>query len=556
MITPLPAGSLRATSLNAARRAAELERLAGGEVVDLLVVGGGVTGAGVALDAASRGLTVALLEAHDLAFGTSRWSSKLVHGGLRYLASGDLGLAHECAVERGVLMTRTAPHLVRALPQLLPRYEDGNGGATATVAGGLLAGDLLRRVALTRANVLPGPRRTSAAETMALVPGLRGAGLRGGLLWFDGQLTDDAALVVALARTAAGFGARVITRARVDRLTGSGAEVTDGVTGASVRIRARAVVNATGVWAATLAEGIELTPSRGSHLVLDAAAVGLSATALTVPVPGEPNRYVLVLPAADGRVYLGLTDELVTGTIPQVPEVPEHDVDFLLKTASTILARPLTRADVRGSFAGLRPLLARPPADDAPRVNGTSGRFYRPHVPFTRKRERGRVARGGRSADLSRRHAVVVGEDGVVTVVGGKLTTYRRMAADAVDTALATAGIAAGGSRTREVPLVGAAPRVTLDRLEPPRRLVARYGTDSLRIAALAELDPALARPVAPGVAVTAAEVVWAVRHEGALDVADVLDRRTRIGLVDADRAAAEPTVAELVARSLDGVHS
>ncbi|HEY0637245.1 MAG TPA: FAD-dependent oxidoreductase, partial [Pseudonocardiaceae bacterium] len=150
---------MRATSLNAARRAADLERLAGGEAVDVLVVGGGVTGAGVALDAASRGLSVALLEAHDLAFGTSRWSSKLVHGGLRYLASGDLGLAHECAVERGVLMTRTAPHLVRALPQLVPRYAGTahpalGRRATGQVAGGLLAGDVLRRSAFTRRDVL------------------------------------------------------------------------------------------------------------------------------------------------------------------------------------------------------------------------------------------------------------------------------------------------------------------------------------------------------------------------------------------------------------------
>lgn len=523
MITSLPAGALRATSLNAARRATELERLAGGELVDLLVVGGGVTGAGVALDAASRGLSVALLEAHDLAFGTSRWSSKLVHGGLRYLASGDVALAHECAVERGVLLTRTAPHLVRALPQVLAHYRGTGRRAAVAVAGGVLAGDVLRRVALTRAAVLPRPRRTSTAETLALVPGLRRAGLTGGLLWFDGQLTDDAALVVALARTAAGFGARVITRARVDQLSGTGASVTDAVSGAELQIRARTVVNATGVWAATLASEIRLTPSRGSHLVLDAAAVGLSGTALTVPVPGEPNRYLLLLPAADGRAYLGLTDEPVSGPVPDVPEVPAPDVDFLLATASEVLARPLTRADVLGSFAGLRPLLA---------------------------------GVGRRSADLSRRHAVHTGPDGVVTVVGGKLTTYRRMAAEAVDTALAAAGIDAGPSRTREVPLVGAARPAELDRLEPPRRLVARYGTEALRLAALAELDPQLAEPVAPGLGVTAAEVVWAVRHEGALDPDDVLDRRTRIGLVAADRAAAEPRVTELVRRSLDGVRA
>jgi glycerol-3-phosphate dehydrogenase len=519
MTTPLPAGSLRATSLNAGRRASDLAALDSGEVVDVLVVGGGVTGAGVALDAASRGLSVALLEAHDLAFGTSRWSSKLVHGGLRYLASGDFALAYECAVERGILMTRTAPHLVRALPQLIPRYGQGLG----VVAAGLLTGDALRRAARTSSRVLPSPRAVSAAEALALAPGLRRAGLRGGLLSFDGQLTDDAALVVALARTAAGFGARIVTRARVDRLSGDGAEVTDTLSGRSLRVRARSVVNAAGVWAAQLTDGIELRPSRGSHLVLDAAATGVQGAAITVPVPGEPRRYVLVIPTADGRAYLGLTDEPVAGPIPDVPEVPDHDVDFLLQTASTILARRLTRADVLGSFAGLRPLLA-----------GT----------------------GSRSADLSRRHAVLTAPDGVVTVVGGKLTTYRRMAADAVDAALAATGRTAGPSRTRDVPLVGAAPHPTLDALEAPRRLIARYGTDASRLAALAELDPALATPVAPGVPVTSAEVVWAVRHEGALDAADVLDRRTRLGLVPTDRTAAEPAVTDLVTRALTGVHT
>jgi glycerol-3-phosphate dehydrogenase len=359
----------------------------------------------------------------------------------------------------------------------------------------------------------------SAAEALALAPGLRRTGLRAGLLGFDGQLVDDAALVVALARTAAGFGARVLTRMRATALSGDGASVVDTLTGQEWRLRARSVINATGVWAASLADGVRLRPSLGSHLVLDAAVVGLTATALNIPVPGQRNRFVLLLPQRDGRAYLGLTDEPVEGPLPDVPTVPDGDVDFLLATASTVLARPLTRADVIGSFAGLRPLLAGPP---------------------------------GRSADLSRRHAVITGPDGVVTVVGGKLTTYRRMAADAVNAAVP----GAGPSRTRQIPLVGAAPRHTLDSLAAPPRLVARYGVDALRIAALLEVDPELAAPVAPGLPVTAAEVVWAVRHEGALDADDVLDRRTRIGLVPTDRAAAEPAVADLVARALHGVPS
>lgn len=493
------------TSLNAARRGRELGELASGEVVDLLVVGGGVTGAGVALDAASRGLSVCLLEAHDLAFGTSRWSSKLVHGGLRYLANGELGLAHESAVERGILMTRTAPHLVRAIPQLVPLHDRARGGV---VMAGLLAGDALRRAARTPTSVLPRPRRVPAAEALALVPGLRRKGLRGGLLGFDGQLIDDARLVLALARTAAGFGARVLTRARVTTLTGDGASVVDDLTGEHLQVRARSVVNATGVWAGELVDSVRLRPSRGSHLVLDARATGLSGTALTVPVPGERNRYALLLPQQDGRLYIGLTDELVDGPVPDVPEVPMSDVDFLLGVASSVLEKELSSADVLGAFAGLRPLLG--------------------HV--------GEHGSDGRGADLSRKHAVLTSPDGVLTVVGGKLTTYRRMAADAVDTAVRDRHLTAGASRTAALPLVGAGPVAA----DVPRRLIARYGTEARQVAALAMPEPVSGE-------VTAAEVVWAVRHEGALDVADVLDRRTRIGLVAAERAAAEPAVAALL---------
>lgn len=523
-MTPFPAGSLRATSLNAARRATDLESVAGGETVDVLVVGGGVTGAGIALDAASRGLSVCLLEAHDLAFGTSRWSSKLVHGGLRYLAHGEVGLAHESAVERGVLMTRTAPHLVRALPQLVPLHGR-NPRAEPLVMAGLRAGDLLRRLARTPTRVLPPPRRVPAVEALALVPGLRRAGLRGGLLSFDGQLVDDARLVVALARTAAGFGAKILTRARVLGLDGGGAEVRDELTGEEFRVAARAVVNATGVWAGQLVPSVRLRPSRGSHLVLDGEAAGVTGTALTVGVPGAVNRFVFLLPQPDGRVYLGLTDEPVDGPPPDLPTVPESDVDFLLDVASSVLDRPLRRADVLGGFAGLRPLVDVPGAKS-------------------------------RSADLSRRHAVVTAANGVITVVGGKLTTYRRMAAEAVDRAMAERGLAGGPSRTVDVPLVGAAPPDRLATLDAPARLVIRYGAEAGRLAALAELDAAMAEPVAERTGVTAAEVVWAVRHEGALHADDVLDRRTRIGLVPAEREAAEPVVTELVARALDGVSS
>ncbi|MFT7839455.1 glycerol-3-phosphate dehydrogenase/oxidase [Saccharothrix sp. BKS2] len=475
------------TSLNAARRARDLDHVAA-EPVDLLVVGGGVTGAGVALDAASRGLSVCLVEAHDLAFGTSRWSSKLVHGGLRYLAQGEVGLAHESAVERGILMTRTAPHLVRALPQLVPLHDRSR---SSVVMAGLRAGDALRRLARTPAGVLPPPRRVPAAEALALAPGLRRAGLRGGLLSFDGQLVDDARLVIALARTAAGHGARILTRVRAVALTGTGAQVVDTLTGESLDLRARAVVNAAGVWAGDLVD-VDLRPSRGSHLVLSASTAGLTGTALTVPVPGARNRFALLLPQHDDRVYVGLTDEPVTGPVPDVPTVPRSDVDFLLRVASSVLEHPLSPADVLGAFAGLRPLL-----------NGGDGP----------------------SADLSRRHAVLTSGN-VTTVVGGKLTTYRRMAADAVDaTRLTTVPC-----RTATLPLVGATPPTA----PAPAHLVARYGGEAPRVAELGE-------------------VAWAVHHEGALTADDILDRRTRIGLVPADRATAEPAVtAQLAALTTD----
>ncbi|GAA2337942.1 FAD-dependent oxidoreductase [Saccharopolyspora halophila] len=518
--TPLPAGSLRATSLNAARLDAELTASADDEV-DLLVVGGGVTGAGIALDAAARGLSVALVESRDLAWGTSRWSSKLVHGGLRYLAHGDVALAHESAVERNVLMTRTAPHLVRSLPQVTPLHSGVSRRQELTVHAGLRAGDALRRVARTPSDVLPSPRRIPAAEARALIPGLRGSGLRGGLLHFDGQLVDDARLVVALARTAAGFGARVLTRTTVRELHADGADVVDERSGESLRIRARSVVNATGVWAGELVPEVEVTPSRGSHLVVDAEAAGLAGTSVVAPLAGSSGRFLLLLPMPDGRGLLGLTDEAAPGPIPSVPEVPESDVDFLLAGIRDVLAEPLGREHVLGSFAGLRPLLRQP---------------------------------GKATSDLSRHHAVLTSREGVVTVVGGKLTTYRRMAAQAVDAAVRARGISAGPSRTTEVALVGAAPRRYLHDIEASARLVAKYGTEAARLAALSEYDPELAEPVCEGTDLTAAEVLWAIRHEGALDVDDVLDRRCRLGLDPTQRATALPPTKSLVTKALSGL--
>ncbi len=476
-------------SLNAARRARELQELAESEV-DVLVVGLGVTGAGVALDAASRGLTVAAIDAHDLAFGTSRWSSKLVHGGLRYLAKGDVGIARESAVERGLLMTRIAPHLVRPLPMLLPAAAGVSKSMIHLARAGMAAGDLLRLTAGTPRGVLPKPRRLSAVEARAIVPALEPQGLRGGLLSWDGQLCDDARLVTGLARAAAGHGARIITRCRAVSKT----KLRDELTGSSFDVKARVVINATGIWAASLAPSLTLRPSRGSHLVLHKSVLNGLSAGLTVPVPGSTSRYVFALPQHDERVYVGITDDPVDGPLPDVPVAPEQDIDFLLSVLNSVLHRPVRRDEVLGTFAGLRPLLSAP----------------------------------GASADLSRRHAVV-SEDGMVTIVGGKLTTYRRMAEHAVNAAVKLAQLPASGCVTKSLALPGAGP----SNVDAPARLAARYGSEAPLVAALGTEE------VAPGV--TTGELQWAVRHEGALDESDLLDRRTRAGLVLADREAALP---------------
>ncbi|QBR93020.1 glycerol-3-phosphate dehydrogenase/oxidase [Nocardioides euryhalodurans] len=487
---------------------------------DVVVVGLGVTGAGAALDAASRGLRVLAVDAHDLAFGTSRWSSKLVHGGLRYLAHGQVGVAHESAVERGVLMETTAPHLTRPLPMLMPLTSGVSPAQAALARGGFVAGDLLRRGARTSRETLPRPRRVSATEALALAPGLRRAGLRGGLLSWDGQLEDDARLVTAIARTAAAHGAEVRTRARVVATDGTSVTLRDGLTGEVIRVGARGVVNATGVWAGDLVDGLVLRPSRGTHAVLRAGAFPALRTAVTAPVPGSSSRFVLVLPQPDDTVYVGLTDEPVDGPVPDVPQPTEPEIGFLLDVVSAAFDHDLRRDHVVGAYAGLRPLL-----DAGDRA----------------------------TADLSRRHAVVTSATGVVSVVGGKLTTYRRMAEDAVDRLVAERRLDAGPCRTRALPLTGAAPRTELARVEAPSRLVRRFGTEAPAVVEVARAvtrlpDGELLAPVAAGVHVTLAELVFGATHEGAVDVDDLLDRRTRVGLVPEDRASAVPAAERALA--------
>jgi glycerol-3-phosphate dehydrogenase len=383
---------------------------------------------------------------------------------------------------------------------------------------GFGAGDLLRLAARTGHDALPRARHLSRIETLRAVPALRSDGLRGGLLGWDGQLEDDARLVVAIARTAAAHGARILTRCDVEELSGEGANVRDTISGKRFHVSARAVINATGVWAGTLVDGVELRPSRGTHVVVDGALFGHLGAEVTIPVPGERNRFVFALPQSGGRVYIGLTDEPVDGDIPDVPVPAESEIRFLLAVINTALHTPIRREDVRGSFAGLRPLLA---------------------------------GARGRTADLSRRHAVLTSSSGVVTIVGGKLTTYRRMAEEAIDATVRQRSLLAGPCRTRRLPLVGAATPEELARIAAPRRLVARYGIEALDVIAMAEGSPQLLEPIADGVDITGAELRFGLRHEGALDEDDLLDRRTRIGLVPADRERALPAVRALLAGGL-----
>jgi glycerol-3-phosphate dehydrogenase len=495
------------SALTAARRARDLHRLAEGWRPDVLVVGAGFTGCGVALDAATRGLSVAVLDRGDLASGTSRWSSKLAHGGLRYLGTGDVALARESAVERGVLMERAAPHLVRPLRFVTPLNAGMPPVVGALAGAGYLAGDLLRAAAGTRRATLPGPRLVRPATALRLAPAIGRTRLRGAWLNSDGQLVDDARLVVAVARTAAAFGAAVLPRVAANGVQRDRVEVAPAE-GGTFTARAGRVVVAAGAWSDLLDDRVRLRPSKGVHLVLDGAALGHPSAAVAAPVPGSTSRFTLLLPQLDGRVLLGLTDDPVEGAVPEEPVVLASERAFLLDAVNRVLERPLADGDVVGAFAGYRPLVA---------------------------------GERGATADLSRAHLVLDDGDGPVTVVGGKLTTSRRMAEDVVDR------LTDRPCRTRAQPLVGALPRTRLAGVRARRWLVARYGAEAVDLEALCAADPALAEPVVPGRPHLLAELAFGLLREGAATADDLLDRRTRIGLVPAERQAALPSAQQLV---------
>ncbi len=498
------------SALHAARRSADLQALKKGEELDILVVGGGITGVGIALDAASRGLRTALVEKHDLAFGTSRFSSKLIHGGLRYLAKLEFGIAYNSAVERGRLLEVIAPHLVKPLAQISALGPDTTLAQKIATRIGYLAGDVLRSFAGTPTSVLPRSRYITPATTCRLFPAVNRAGLLGAWLNYDGQMIDDARLVMAVARTAAEHEARIITRCAATHLTGTSATLTDVLTGDTYTVRAKAVVNATGVWAGTVEPTISIRPSRGTHLVFDAEKFGNPTGSLVFPLKGSFTRFLFIIPEQFGRCYLGLTDEESPGDIPDVPETPDTDIAFLLDGVNQSLGMHLTTDDVRGVFTGLRPLID---------------------------------AGSGQTADVSRKHAIITSPDGVVSVVGGKYTEYRLMAEETIDAVLEATGISTATCKTKTLPLVGAPGHIESMHIdmtrynELPESMIARFGYEAPTVLSTATISDPLGKIA--GLDVTRAEIEFAFTHEGALNIDDVLDRRTRIGLVPEDRQQA-----------------
>ncbi len=516
------------------RRGDALRRLAD-EEFDVLVIGGGVTGTGVALDAASRGLKTALVEKGDFASGTSSKSSKMVHGGIRYLQQREFRLVYENLAERQHLLDN-APHLVSPLPFLIPLF--GRDGVVSKAVARSYASALWMYDLTGGWRIGERHRRVGKDDALAHLPTLNTDHLVAGFLYFDAR-ADDARLTLTLARTAAfEFGAVVANYTPVVSLTTAG----DGsANGAVVRpapddqtsdfpIRARVVVNASGVWAdlvRALDEGTDphaIRPAKGVHVTVSADRLPCDIAAV-IPVPKDRRSIFVVSWPGTDLVYLGTTDTDYSGPLDDPACTPE-DVDYLLDAANNLTTSHLTRADVTGVWAGLRPLLA-PPAKGG-------------HV-------------SERTADLSRRHTVTTSDNGVVTVTGGKLTTYRKMSQDTVDAVVLRLGESPRRRRcvTKSLPLMGATTksRDPVAMAQPHGRLLGRYGTESAAVLAVADGRPELLDPVVAGLPYTGAELVYAAREEMARTLDDVLSRRTRATIQRAhatmDAAAA---IADLIA--------
>ncbi len=505
-----------------------LQQAPSGGAWDLVVIGGGATGLGVALDAAVRGLSVALVESHDFGSGTSSRATKLVHGGVRYLAQGNISLVREALHERTRLLAN-APHVAQRLPFVMPGYhwwERGFYGA------GLKAYD-----ALAGSQGLGATEWLSTRRTLELMPGANPRGLWGGVRYWDGQF-DDARLAVLLARTAAARGALVLNHCAAESLLREGGHVC-GVqvrcreTGSAAVLRSRCVVNATGVWVDAVRDMDQdpatgaappprapasalVAPSQGVHLIVDRSFMpGLHA--LLVPKTAD-GRVLFAVPWL-GKTILGTTDT-PRPDLPREPQAFADEVNFILREAGRYLARAPQRSDVRSVWVGLRPLV-KPPSDDT-----------------------------GNTKALSREHTVLVGASGLVTVTGGKWTTYRAMAEDVLAQCM-TAGLLPQrpGGATVKLPLLGAAPGRPL--AEPPGEHL--YGSEAALLNSLPGAQRWLWRDAESGQgALSEAMVRFAVRFEMARTVEDVLARRSRLLFLDAAEAARQAdAVAELLEEEL-----
>jgi len=517
-------------------RSVNLDRLRS-EAFDVVVVGGGITGAGVALDAASRGLSTALIEKADFSSGTSSKSSKLVHGGVRYLQQREFRLVYENLAERQRLL-QNAPHLVTPLPFLIPLF--GQSGVVSKAVArsystALWLYDLTGGIRIGKRH-----RRISRADAVRHLPLLDTERLVAGFLYYDAQ-ADDARLTLTVLRTAVDrHRAAAVNYAQVvgfvkdekGPVCGVSARDLEHEGGPPFDVAARVVINATGVWTDevraldTTDPQKSLRPAKGVHVSIPGSRFPADIAAV-IPVRKD-RRSIFVVPWPEtGLVYLGTTDTDYEGPLDD-PKCTGDDVDYLLHAANAVSSAGLTRADVTGVWAGLRPLLAPP--------------------------ERGHVSE--RTADLSRRHKVWRDADGVITVTGGKLTTYRKMAEDTVDLASRALGGPGRPCITKTLRLKGAPERgpaaAPVDAGDDATRLFRRYGTLATEVAALAAGRPALAEPVVEGLPYVGAEVLYAAREEMATHLVDVLYRRTRAAIQDGRSCIrAAKAVARIMAEEL-----
>ncbi|MFH8366152.1 glycerol-3-phosphate dehydrogenase/oxidase [Streptomyces sp. NPDC018031] len=519
---------MRTPTLGPAERGQALARMAEQEV-DVLVVGGGVVGAGTALDAATRGLSTALVEARDWAAGTSSRSSKLIHGGLRYLEMLDFALVREALKERGLLLERLAPHLVRPVPFLYPLRH--RGWERLYAGSGVALYDAMS-VSSGHGRGLPVHRHLTRRHALRVAPCLRKEALVGALQYYDAQM-DDARFVTTLVRTAAGYGAQVANRARAvgflregERVVG--ARIRDLEQGGEFEVRARQVVNATGVWTddtqAMIGERgqFHVRASKGIHLVVPKDRIH-STTGLILRTE---KSVLFVIPW--GRHWIVGTTDTDWDLDKSHPAASSADIDYLLEHVNSVLRVPLTREDVEGVYAGLRPLLA---------------------------------GESDATSKLSREHTVAHPAPGLVVVAGGKYTTYRVMAKDAVDEAVHGLDRRVADCCTEEVPLAGAEgyPALWNTRARLARRsglhvvriehLLGRYGSLTEELLELIAADPALGEPLTGADDYLRAEVVYGASHEGARHLDDILTRRTRISIETFDRGTrCAREAAELIA--------